>query len=81
MNHMECLQYGVAQGLHKKEGWLWDCLCCKQATNKEKKAQREYLKAQFKVLLADIMGMYDNVEEAIDTQCQQRVGLQSIREG
>jgi hypothetical protein len=23
MNHVECLQYGVAHGFHKKEGWLW----------------------------------------------------------
>ncbi len=30
----------------------------KQATKKEKKAQREYLKAQFKVLPADIMDIY-----------------------
>ncbi len=26
MNAVECLQYGLAQGLHKKEGLLWKAL-------------------------------------------------------
>jgi hypothetical protein len=26
MNVIECLQYGVSQGLHKKFGWLWKAL-------------------------------------------------------
>jgi hypothetical protein len=26
MNHIECLQYGVSQGIHKHYGWLWSCL-------------------------------------------------------
>jgi hypothetical protein len=26
MNDIEGLQYGLSQGLHKKEGWLWKCL-------------------------------------------------------
>jgi hypothetical protein len=26
MNHVECLQYGLAQGLHKREEWLWKIL-------------------------------------------------------
>jgi hypothetical protein len=27
MNHIECLQHGFSLGIHKKEGWLWNCLC------------------------------------------------------
>jgi hypothetical protein len=26
MNVIQCLQHGLGQGLHKKEGWLWNVL-------------------------------------------------------
>jgi hypothetical protein len=57
MNCIESLQYGLANGLHKKEGWLWNCLvrdgvvADTQAAKREKcfntfQAQKVFVMAQ-----------------------------------
>jgi hypothetical protein len=41
MNYIESLQYGLAQGLHKKEGWLWNCLLRDGVVEDTQAAKRE----------------------------------------
>jgi hypothetical protein len=41
MNYVECLQHGLAHGLHKKEGWLWKCLLLDDVIQDTQAAKRE----------------------------------------
>jgi hypothetical protein len=40
MNDIELLQYGIDEGLHKKEGWLWRRLILEGVVEDCKEAQR-----------------------------------------
>jgi hypothetical protein len=90
MNCIESLQYGLANGLHKKEGWLWNCLvrdgvvADTQAAKREKcfntfQAQKVFVMAQQQLMPEGWDPRSPSCSVKVHSKTGQFVSLQKVK--
>jgi hypothetical protein len=81
MNHVECLQYGLAQGLHKREGWLWKVLVADGVMPNTQGALRERCYQAYQSQKVFIMAQQQLMPEGWDPRDPMRSVKQSKQSG